>query len=80
MEVEELTAWQTTRPRQTASRSISAAAASVGMNVLKPVMHFQISMLRMWADSIERFAGSYDKGVEEAATTVQENAEKDRAA
>ncbi|WP_315703246.1 MULTISPECIES: hypothetical protein [unclassified Bradyrhizobium] len=57
-----------------------AAVAAVGMNVLKPVMHFQIAMLRMWADSIERFAGSYDKGVEEAAATVQENAEKDRAA
>lgn len=57
-----------------------AAAAAIGMNVLKPVMHFQISMLRMWADSIERFAGSYDKGVEETAANVQENAEKDRAA
>ncbi len=50
------------------------------MNVLKPVMHFQISMLRMWADSIERFAGSYDKGVEETVANVQKNTEKDRAA
>jgi hypothetical protein len=29
-------------------------------------------MLRMWANSIERFAGNYEKGVEETATTVEE--------
>ena len=29
-------------------------------------------MLRMWADSIERFANNYEKGFEETATTVEE--------
>jgi hypothetical protein len=43
-------------------RRITAATA-IGMNALKPIMHFQVSMLRMWADSIERFAGNYEKGV-----------------
>jgi hypothetical protein len=56
------------------------AATAIGMNALKPVMHFQISMLRMWADSIERFAGNYEKGVEEAATTVEVQSDKERAA
>jgi hypothetical protein len=37
-------------------------------------------MLRMWANSIERFAGNYEKGVEEAATTVEEQLDKERAA
>jgi hypothetical protein len=56
------------------------AATAIGMNALKPVMHLQVSMLRMWADSIERFAGNYEKGVEETATTAEEQADKERAA
>jgi hypothetical protein len=50
------------------------------MNALKPIMHFQVSMLRMWADSIERLAGNYKKGFEETATTVEEQSDKERAA
>ena len=57
-----------------------AATTAIGMNALKPVMHFQVSMLRMWADSIERFAGSYQKELEETATTVEEQSDKKRAA
>jgi hypothetical protein len=56
------------------------AATAISMNALKPVMHFQVSMLRMWADSIERFAGNYEKGLEETATTVEEQSDKERAA
>jgi hypothetical protein len=56
------------------------AATAIGMNALKPIMHFQVSMLRMWADSIERFAGNYEKGLEETATTVEEQSNKERAA
>ena len=41
------------------------AATAISMNALKPIMHAQVSMLRMWADSIERFAGNYQKGFEE---------------
>ncbi|WP_028169213.1 hypothetical protein [Bradyrhizobium elkanii] len=60
-------------------RRITAATA-IGMNALKPIMHFQVSMLRMWADSIERFAGNYEKGLEETATIVEEQLDKERAA
>ena len=56
-------------------RRITAATA-IGMNALKPIMHFQVSMLRMWADSIERFAGNYEKGLEETATIVEEQSDK----
>ncbi|MCK1744475.1 hypothetical protein IVA80_27590 [Bradyrhizobium sp. 139] len=56
------------------------AAAAIGMKALKPIMHFQVSMLRMWADSIERFAGLYEKGLEETATAVEEQSGKERAA
>jgi hypothetical protein len=57
-----------------------AAATAISINALKPIMHFQVSMLRMWADSIERFAGNYEKGLEETATAVEEQSDKDRAA
>ncbi|WGR93073.1 hypothetical protein MTX26_24635 [Bradyrhizobium sp. ISRA443] len=56
------------------------AATAIGMNALKPIMHFQVSMLRLWADSIERFAGNYEKGFEETATAVEEQSDKERAA
>ena len=64
--------------RDTQSRI--TAATAIGMNALKPIMHFQVSMLRMWADSIERFAGNYEKGLEETATIVEEQSDKQRAA
>jgi hypothetical protein len=58
----------------------TTAATAIGMIALKPIMHFQVSMLRMWADSLERFAGNYEKGFEETATAVEEQADKERAA
>lgn len=39
-------------------------------------MHLQVSMLRMWADAIERFAGNYEKGVEETATAMKSDEER----
>jgi hypothetical protein len=56
------------------------AATQIGMNALMPVMRLQVSMLRMWADSIERFAGNYEKGFEETAATVEKQSDKERAA
>ena len=44
-------------------RIIAAAASS--MNALKPLMLFQVSMLGMWAHSIERFADNYEKALDE---------------
>ena len=43
---------------------ITAAAAS-SMNALKPIMLFQVSMLGMWAHSIERLADNYEKALDE---------------
>ena len=57
-----------------------AAVTAISVNALKPIMHFQVSMLRMWADSIERFGENYEKGLEETATTVEEQSDKQRAA
>jgi hypothetical protein len=53
---------------------------AIGINALMPIVRFQLSMLRMWADSIERFAGNYQKGLEKTATIVEEQSDKERAA
>jgi hypothetical protein len=60
-----------------AQRRIAAETAS--MNALKRIVHFQVSMLRMWADSIDRLAGNYEKALEETASIVQEQSDKQRA-
>lgn len=57
-----------------------AAATAIGMNALKPMIRFQVSMLRMWADSIERLAGNYEKKLEETATTAEKRSDQERAA
>ncbi|WFU71948.1 hypothetical protein [Bradyrhizobium sp. CB2312] len=57
-----------------------AAATAIGMHALKPIIHLQVSMLRMWADSIERLAGNYEKGLEERASTAEEQSDRERAA
>ena len=62
------------------AQTSTTAATAIGMIALKPIMHFQVSMLRMWADSIERFAGNYEKGFEQTATAVEEQSDKERAA
>jgi hypothetical protein len=53
-----------------------SAATAIGINALKPIMHFQASMLRMWADSIEGFVGNYGKGLEETATGGEQQSDK----
>jgi hypothetical protein len=62
------------------SQTRMSAATAIGMHALKPMLHFQVSLLRMWADSVERLAGNYEKGVEETANRIQEQASKERAA
>lgn len=57
-----------------------AAATAIGMHALKPMIHLQVSMLRMWADSIERLVGNYEKGLEKAASPAEEQSDKERAA
>ena len=69
------------RPSESLLRAPTfTAATAIGMNALKPIMHFQVSMQRMWADGIERFVGNYEKGLEEIVATVGEQSDKKRAA
>jgi hypothetical protein len=61
-------------------RRVSAATA-IGLNALKPVVQFQVSMLRLWAKGIERFADNYENGEEKTASSdVEEHSEQERTA
>ena len=56
------------------------AVTAIGIDALKPIARLQVSMLRMWAGSIERFAGNYENGMEETAAAVEKQSDKERAA
>jgi hypothetical protein len=54
------------------AQSRIAAATAVGLNAAKPVLQFQASMLRLWADNVELTARNYEKGVEAFSAAVEE--------
>jgi hypothetical protein len=56
------------------------ALASIGLNAFKPIIQFQASMLRLWADNMDRLAGNCEKGLEKTATAMEEQSNKERAA
>jgi len=62
------------------AREQQSGMTAMGMNALKPIMHFQVSLLRMWADTIERFAGNYQKGLDKTTAALEEQSDKERAA
>jgi hypothetical protein len=64
--------------REQQRRFISAAA--IGLNALRPIMRFQASMLRLWAQNIERFAGNYEEGAEKTVSSAEEQSKHERAA
>jgi hypothetical protein len=33
-----------------------AAATAIGLNAVRPILQFQVSLLRLWADNIEKLA------------------------
>src|SRR5690242_10758582 len=53
-----------------------AAATAVGLNAVKPMIQFQASMVRLWADNIETFARNYERGLETFSSAVEEQAKR----
>ena len=39
-----------------------AAATAIGLNAVRPILQFQVSLLRLWADNIEKFAQKEPSG------------------
>jgi fumarate hydratase class II len=57
-----------------------AAATTFGLNAMKPVMQFQVSILRLMADNMEMFARNYERGLETLTSTVEQQAQQRSAA
>jgi hypothetical protein len=49
-----------------------ATATAVGLNAVSPIIQFQVSMLRLWADNAETFARNYEKGLETFSSGIGE--------
>ena len=64
--------------RDQESRMVGATA--IGLNTLKPMVQFQISLLRLWAASFEKFASNCEKGLENLESGVEEKSQQQRAA
>ena len=56
------------------------ALASIGLNAFRPIIQFQATMLRLWADNMDRLAGEYEKGLENVATAMRQHSDKEHAA
>jgi hypothetical protein len=52
-----------------------AAAAVVGLNATKPLLQYQTSMLRLWADNCELIARNYEKSLEAFADAIEQRRE-----
>ena len=52
-----------------------AAAAVVGLNATKPLLQYQTSMLRLWADNCELIARNYEKSLEAFAAAIEQKRE-----
>jgi hypothetical protein len=46
------------------------AAAAIGVNAVKPILQFQVSLLRLWADHIEGFTRSYEKNLAPMSNSI----------
>lgn len=57
-----------------------ASSATIGLNALKPMLHFQVSLLRLWASNIEALAQNYEKAFDTFRSSVEDQAEQQRAA
>jgi hypothetical protein len=53
-----------------------AAAACMGLNAAKPILEFQVSMLRLWANNVEMVARNCEKGLETFSTTVEKEVQQ----
>jgi hypothetical protein len=57
-----------------------AAAAAVGLDAIAPVLQFQISALRIWANNIELLMHNCERGVESFSSSIKHQPDQQRAA
>ncbi len=55
-----------------------AAATTIGLSAMKPMLQFQISLLRLCAHNLEMFARNYEKGLETFSSDAEQQGEVDQ--
>jgi len=56
------------------------SSTAIGFNALQPILRLQVSMLRLWANNIEALAQNYEKGFDTYRSSVEDEAQRRRAA
>ncbi|MBO4226656.1 hypothetical protein [Bradyrhizobium neotropicale] len=51
--------------------SRAAASASLGLNAVKPLVEFQASMMRLFAENVDQAASNYEKSFEAVSKLVE---------
>jgi hypothetical protein len=51
-----------------------AAATAIGVNAVRPILQFQVALLRLWADNIEKLAQKGPSGEIEQVEEKQQRA------
>jgi hypothetical protein len=57
-----------------------ASATSIWLNVPTTILQGQATVLRFWADHIEKFAQTFEKGAETVRSSAEQESQSDRAA
>jgi hypothetical protein len=57
-----------------------AAAAALGLSAIRPIVQFQASLLRLWADNVELLARNYERGIETFTSAAEQQWQQQRAA
>jgi hypothetical protein len=57
-----------------------ASTTAVGLNTIRPILQFQISALRMWANNIEMLMRNCERGLETFNAAVEHDSNQQRAA
>lgn len=49
-----------------------AAAAAVGLNTFRPLLQYQTSIVRLWADNCELVARNFERGLDAFSLAVEQ--------
>jgi hypothetical protein len=71
---------QSLEARRIAREQERRVAAAVGLNTLAPILQFQISALRIWANNIELLMHNCERGLETFSPAVEQQSNQQRAA
>jgi hypothetical protein len=58
------------------AREQQARVAAFGLNTIRPMLKFQVSLFRLWANNIETFMRNWERGVETRDSKEQSHGQR----